>query len=149
MRWGFHRNFNPAVNNARSDKLAGGMWAAACRERRCVIPVTLFYEWGPGVGNRKQAFEFGNPADDFLWIAGLWEDHPECGRCYSMMTTAAPPLMAPIHYRMPAVLLPTEIPEFLSGASWTLEPFAGPLTVTPCASPLARPQEPNQQQELF
>ena len=27
MRWGFHRTFNPAVNNARSAKLEVGMWA--------------------------------------------------------------------------------------------------------------------------
>jgi putative SOS response-associated peptidase YedK len=149
MRWGFRRSFNPSVNNARSDKLAGGMWAAAYRERRCVIPVTLFYEWGPGAGSGKQAFEFGNPAGDYLWIAGLWEDHAECGRCYAMVTTDAAPLMAPIHVRMPAILRPAEISEFLGGAGWSFQPFAGPLTVTPCASPLKRPQEPDQQQELF
>jgi len=36
MRWGFHRSFNPAITNARSDKLDAGMWAAAYRERRCI-----------------------------------------------------------------------------------------------------------------
>ena len=46
MRWGFHRPFNPLINNARSDKLEAGMWADTSRERRCVIPMTLFYEWG-------------------------------------------------------------------------------------------------------
>jgi hypothetical protein len=39
MRWGFHREFNPAINNARSDKLEGGMWQEAFHERRCVIPM--------------------------------------------------------------------------------------------------------------
>jgi len=34
MRRGFHRTFNPAVNNARSNKLEADMWAAAYRERR-------------------------------------------------------------------------------------------------------------------
>jgi putative SOS response-associated peptidase YedK len=43
MRWGFHRPFNPSINNARSDKLEAGMWSDAFRERRCVIPMTLFY----------------------------------------------------------------------------------------------------------
>jgi putative SOS response-associated peptidase YedK len=149
MRWGFHRSFNAAVNNARSDKLAGGMWAEAFRARRCVIPMTLFYEWGPGSGGRKQAYEFGAPADYFLWVAGIWEEHPEFGRCYSMVTTAASALMAPIHDRMPAVLLPAEAPEYLSGASWTFQPFAGALTVIPCASPLGKPPAPDPQQELF
>jgi len=149
MRWGFHRSFNPSVNNARSDKLAGGMWAEAFRERRCVIPMTLFYEWGPGNGGKKQAYEFGDPADDFLWIAGVWEEHPEFGRCYSMVTTAASSLMAPIHDRLPAVLLAAEAPDYVNGGSWNFHPFAGPLTVTPCASPLVKPPGPNLQQELF
>ncbi len=56
MRWGFARHFNPAINNARSDKLGSGMWAEAFRERRCVIPMSAFYEWGPGVAGRKQAY---------------------------------------------------------------------------------------------
>jgi putative SOS response-associated peptidase YedK len=146
MRWGFHRDFTASINNARSDKLAGGMWATAYRERRCVIPVTLFYEWGPGYGGKKQAFEFGNPADDFLWVAGIWEEHAELGRCYSMVTTDASPLMEPIHDRMPAILLPSEAVGFLNGGPWDFQSFAGPLTVTPCASPLVRPKEPDPQQ---
>ncbi len=82
MRWGFHRSFNAAINNARSDKLASGMWADALRERRCVIPVSVFYEWGPGVGGRKQAHEFRHPDDDYLWVAGLWEtDRELCEAC--------------------------------------------------------------------
>lgn len=70
----------------------------------------------------------------------------EFGRCYSMVTTAASPLMAPIHDRKPALLLPSEAADFLKGGPWTFLPFAGPLTVTPCASPLARPQDPDGQQ---
>lgn len=148
MRWGFHRSFNRSINNTRADKLAGGMWTDAFNLRRCVIPMTLFYEWGPGVG-RKQAYEFAEPAGDFLWVAGIWEEHPESGPCYSMVTTAAPPLMAPIHDRMPALLLPGEALEFLSGGPWAFQPFAGPLTLTACVSPLAAPPPPDQQQELF
>ena len=29
IRWGFHRSFNPSINNARSDKLEAGMWQDA------------------------------------------------------------------------------------------------------------------------
>jgi putative SOS response-associated peptidase YedK len=46
MRWGFHREFNPSINNARSDKLEGGIWKDAFHERRCVIP--------PRRGRRRQ-----------------------------------------------------------------------------------------------
>lgn len=54
MRWGFPREFNPAINNARSDKLEGGMWREAFRERRCVIPMSAFFEWGPGQGVKNR-----------------------------------------------------------------------------------------------
>jgi putative SOS response-associated peptidase YedK len=139
MRWGFHREFNPAINNARSDKLETGMWREAFHERRCVIPMTLFYEWGPGQGGRKQAYEFRDPEDDWLWAAGIWEERPELGPCYSMVTTAASPLMLPIHDRMPALLRPEQMQEWLAGTGGPeFRPFNEPLVVEPCESPLAR-----------
>jgi putative SOS response-associated peptidase YedK len=150
MRWGFHRSFNPAINNARSDKLDSGMWAAAYRERRCIIPVSVFYEWGPGVGGRKQAHEFSDPEDDYLWIAGLWEPGGELGPCYTMVTTEASPVMAAIHSRMPAVLHPDEVREFLDGCGrWDFQPYDGALVVTPCQSPLRNTGGGDAQQELF
>jgi putative SOS response-associated peptidase YedK len=139
MRWGFHREFNLAINNARSDKLEGGMWKDAFQERRCVIPMTLFYEWGPGTGGRKQAHQFRDPHDDYLWAAGIWEEHPELGPCYTMVTTAASPLMAPIHDRMPALLRPEGMQEFLAGTGhWDFQPFAEPLAEASRESPLVK-----------
>ena len=151
MRWGFHREFNPAINNARADKLEGGMWKEAFHERRCVIPMSLFYEWGPGVGGRKQAHEFHDPDDDYLWAAGIWEEHPEYGCCHTMITTAASSVMAAIHDRMPALLRPAEMQEWLAGSGrWDFQPFAGPLAVTSCQSPLAKRRGGNAPQgELF
>jgi putative SOS response-associated peptidase YedK len=151
MRWGFQRSFNPAINNARSDKLEGGMWKESFHERRCVIPMSLFYEWGPGNGGRKQAHEFREPEDDYLWAAGIWEEQPDYGCCYSMITTEASPLMSPIHDRMPALLRPEEMLEFLAGnGKWDFQPFTGPLVVGPCESPLVKkPGNASQQGELF
>lgn len=153
MRWGFPRSFNPSINNARSDKLEAGMWREAFHERRCVIPMSLFYEWGPklGRGGRgKQAYEFQDPDDDYLWVAGIWEENPELGPCYSMVTTDASPLISPIHDRMPALLRPEEMAEFLAGKGrWDFQLYAGPLVMTPCESPLANPRAPDPQQELF
>ena len=152
MRWGFHREFNPAINNARSDKLEGGMWKEAFHERRCVIPMTLFYEWGPGTGGGKQAHQFRDPDDDYLWAAGIWEGHLELGPCYTMVTTAASSLMSPIHDRMPALLRPEEMQEFLSSTGyWDFQPFATPLAEATCASPLASRGGESQgsQPELF
>ena len=151
MRWGFHRQFNPAINNAREDKLEGGMWQEAFHQRRCVIPMTLFYEWGPGADGRKQACEFCSPDDDLLWAAGIWEPHAELGPCYSMITTESSSVMATIHNRMPALLRSVEMEEWLVGSSkWDFEAFAGSLVVAPCESPLTkRPSTGPQQAELF
>jgi len=126
------------------------MWKEAFHQRRCVIPMSLFYEWGPGVGGRKQAHAFHNPDDGYLWAAGLWEEDPELGACYSMVTTTASPLMSPIHDRMPALLRPEEMQEFLAGSGhWNFQPYAGRLVVTPCESPLVKRKKPDSQQELF
>lgn len=151
MRWGFCREFNPSINNARSDKLEGGMWREAFHERRCLIPMSLFYEWGPGRGGRKQAHEFRDPEDDHLWVAGIWEESQELGPCYTMVTIAASPLMSPIHDRMPALLRPEEMQEWLAGSGrWDFQPFAGPLVVAPCDSPLVRQASAELRQgELF
>lgn len=150
MRWGFRRDFGDAVNNARSEKLEGGMWSEAFRERRCVIPVSVFYEWETGGDGRKQAYEFGHPADDYLWMAGVWEDHGQLGPCYAMVTTGAGPAMARIHDRMPAILgSDADAAAFLRGAAWRFAPYQGDLVVRACASPLARPAADDGQAELF
>jgi len=151
MRWGFHRKFNQAINNARSDKLEGGMWKEAFHERRCVIPMSLFYEWGPGSGGRKQAHECHDPDDGYLWAAGIWEENKDLGPCFTMVTTAASPLMAPIHGRMPALMQPEEVEEYLAvSGPWNFQPFTGPLVIAPCESPLAKRRDMGPRQgELF
>lgn len=105
---------------------------------------------GQGTGGPKQAHEFHDPDDDYLWAAGIWEEHEELGPCFSMVTTAASPLMSPIHDRMPALLRPEQMQVFLSGSGhWEFQPFAGQLAVTPCESPLSKRQGSGVQGELF
>jgi putative SOS response-associated peptidase YedK len=151
MRWGFQRSFNPSINNARSDKMESVIWAEAFRERRCVIPVSMFYEWGAGPGGRdKQAHEFMRRDGGYLWIAGIWEPEKTVGDCYTMVTTEAPPVMAPIHHRMPAVLHPEEVAEYLdAGDTWQFRPYGGEIEVQPCVSPLRKPRGGSEQAELF
>ena len=67
-----------------------------------------------------------------------------------LVTTASSPLMSPIHDRMPALLRPEEMQEWLTGSGrWDFQPFSGPLLVAPCESPLARRRPGVEQQELF
>jgi hypothetical protein len=47
--------------------------------------------------------------------------------------------MVAIHDRMPALLRPEEMTEWLAeNGRWDFQPFDGPLVVEPCDSPLAR-----------
>lgn len=59
-----------------------------------------------------------------------------------MVTTAAAPSVGFIHDRMPAVLKWTVAEEYLAGGDFPFTPYAGPLSVTPCESPLARTKPP-------
>jgi len=154
MRWGFVRHFNPSINNARSDKLTNGMWQDAWREkRRCLIPVRDFFEWS-GPKRHKQTHRIREVIDgvsDFwMWMAGLWEEHPVDGFRYSMITTAANESMSRIHDRMPAILQPTQFEEFLDAADPLplIVPFDGNLTIDDRENPLVKkkpkPEGPEQ-----
>lgn len=139
-RWGFHRPFNPAINNARADKLTSGMWNKAWRERRrCVIPASSFYEWtGPKGHKRTHAIEWPQGR---MWMAGLWEEGPpDCGLCFTTLTTGANPAMKAIHDRMPVILPPEVIDAYLTEDDplALIQPFAGELKTYPCANPLVK-----------
>lgn len=120
MRWGFHRPFNPAINNARSEKL-DGPWSESWEERqRCLIPMSAFYEW-QGAAGAKQTFAFvpAGEGREILWAAGIWEPSPPSlgekspRECYSMLTTRAEGEVAGIHDRQPVLLAPGDFEEFL------------------------------------
>lgn len=136
MRWGFERDFNAAVNNARLDKL-DGPWAPAWREkRRCLIPVSAWYEWH-GPAGAKQTFAFESPDGAWLWAAGLWEEG-KSGPAFSMITRPASPDLAFVHERMPAILPQDHFARYLSDEDPRdlLATAAVPVTVFRCHNPL-------------
>jgi len=51
---GFARHYNPAVNNARIDKLDGQSSLPWRKMQRCLIPLSTWYEWSgpPGAKHR-------------------------------------------------------------------------------------------------
>lgn len=137
MRWGFHRPFANAVNNTRSDKLDSPMWSEAFAARRCVIPVSCWYEFS-GPPGRKQAHEFTARDGGLLWAAGIWEENETLGRCYSMLMTNADPFVSAIHDRMPVLLEDRQTEIYLAGGSFVISPTTVELVVKAVASPLKR-----------
>jgi len=135
MRWGFRRQMKGKIPgkkiartivNAREDKLGGHLWRESAAQRRCLIPAASFFEWVVRA-ERNVPLRFHRPDDSWLWIAGIWEEHPELGLCYSMITTEPNHEVAAVHDRMPAVLADSHIETFLDGMPVALGPSPVPL----------------------
>ena len=114
MRWGFvphwyeKPNGGPLLINARAETIAEKpAFRAACRARRCLIPVTGFYEWTRD-GKTTPLPWFVKRRDGApLVMAGIWQDwergdeaHTTC----AIVTTSANKAMARIHHRIPVIL---------------------------------------------
>jgi putative SOS response-associated peptidase YedK len=151
MRWGIQTPRFDSINNARSDKLTSPIWAESLQNRRCIVPITSFFEWQELPHRAKQPFEFHRPDHDWMWVAGLYSHSRTYGDCYATITTDPPEWMVSIHDRMLAVLDFDQALEFLHHGFTPGTPYAGEILATPCASPLkqAKPQGKNQQGELF
>ena len=107
MTWGFPRfgGKSGPIINARSETAGERpMFRRSLAERRCVIPTTGFFEWGPAENGKKQKYRFNLPASRALYLAGLWNDFAGERKCV-ILTTAANASMEGIHDRMPVVLL--------------------------------------------
>ncbi len=95
--------------NARSEEIAEPRsYAQPFRQRRCVVPLSGFYEWKHGTP-RKRPFAIQRRDRTMLSVAGVWErwqpaGHPEPLHTFSIVTTRANTFMATIHARMPVIL---------------------------------------------
>lgn len=84
--------------------------------RRCVIPVSAFYEThkdetviSQKTGKPiKRQYEFRVPDEDVILIGCTWK-----GDRFSMVTTDANSDMAPLHHRMPLIVRREELPLWL------------------------------------
>jgi putative SOS response-associated peptidase YedK len=136
MRWGFLPQWyksptdGPLLINARVETIADKpAFRAACRARRCLIPVTGFYEWTKdGDGNRLPWY-IRRADGDTLAFAGIWQDWARDGealRTCAIVTTAANTKMQAIHHRMPVVLEPADWPLWLGEAGKGAAPLMQP-----------------------
>lgn len=117
MRWGFIPSWyktstdGPLLINARAETIAEKpAFRAACRERRCLIPATGFYEWTKDAeGNRLPWYI--RPDDGPVVFAGVWQvwnkGYSPITSC-AIVTTAANKTMSAIHHRMPVTLAEDE-----------------------------------------
>jgi putative SOS response-associated peptidase YedK len=112
LRWGVGyavKGKPTLVTNARDDQLLRiALWKESTAKRRCLIPVSGYFEPGLGPPGARGEILFtlrGRPA---FFIAGLWDTEPDGLRVYSMVTTSANDLARPYNDRQPVVLSETD-----------------------------------------
>ncbi len=123
MRWGFiphwykKPNGGPLLINARSETIAEKpAFKAACRERRCLIPASGFYEWKREEGETPLPWWVTRADGAPMVFAGIWqvwEREDERFVTCAIVTTDANEAMAPIHHRLPVILAPEDWPLWL------------------------------------
>ena len=98
--------------NARVESIAEKpTFKSAFKSRRCLIPVTGYYEWATELGKYKpkQPFYISHKEKQSLAIAGLYETwiNPATNSpitTAAIITREAAGIVAPIHHRMPVIL---------------------------------------------
>ena len=122
LRWGLVLPWSkgpkdgPLLINARADTVAEKpSFKGALRERRCLIPADGFFEWAPPPAGApktspKQPWWFRMQDEGLFALAGLWEEwHPPEGppiASFTLITTEANDVVAPVHDRMPVIVPP-------------------------------------------
>ena len=109
--------------NAKCETLAEKpVFRGAYKYRRCLVPVSGFYEW-TGPKGAKTPFAISLRNRRWFCLAGLWDramiDGSEI-ESFTVVTTTPNDLMAGIHTRMPVILRPEDY------ARW-LDPQSGPV----------------------
>ncbi|MBK8810317.1 MAG: SOS response-associated peptidase [Acidobacteria bacterium] len=117
--------------NAAAEKLEKSfLWRGALHKRRCLVPVTSFYEWNV---KGEPPLEIGMPERDRPFaLAGLWSNFSIEGvhyHSFAIITTDPNAFMKPIHRRMPVVLggLADQERWLNEGGVQMLLPFEGEL----------------------
>lgn len=124
FKWGLVPSWakDPAIGNrminARAETVAEKpSFRNALKKRRCVILADGFYEWRAD-GKRKTPIHIRFESQKPFMIAGLWEtwrdEHGVVIPTCTILTTAPNPFMAQYHDRMPVILPPERVEEWLS-----------------------------------
>ena len=115
MHWGLIPSWSKAEGtglkliNARSETvMEKSMFKRLMVNHRCLVPATGFYEWMK-TDEGKQPYYISSKKGEYLSFAGLYDRWRSPDglviSSFIILTTSANELMAPIHDRMPVILL--------------------------------------------
>jgi len=158
-RWGLVPSWakDPSTGNrtfnARAETVASKpSFRAAFTARRLAVVADGFYEWKPATTGAKQPYYFTRADGQPLALAGLWEQwwggpggqdadaapQPALRTC-TVITTQAGPDMGDIHHRMPVVLEPEVLEEWLDPANRDKPELESLLVPSPGGTLVHRP----------
>jgi putative SOS response-associated peptidase YedK len=121
--WSREMSTKYSMFNARSESLRSSRaYAKPFATRRCIVPVSGFYEWSRQ-GSQKLPHYIKGSGQLGLLLAGLWDawfddSTGEEVETFTIVTTAAHPGLKFLHHRQPVMLNPTE-------AHWWLDMATG------------------------
>jgi putative SOS response-associated peptidase YedK len=107
--WAKELSTKYSMFNAKSETAAKSpAFKTPYAKRRCVVPVSGFYEWCRQ-NNQKLPYFIKPQQDAGLLLAGLWDSwrQPESDEellSFTILTTAANPELAFVHHRQPVFL---------------------------------------------
>lgn len=118
MKWGFRMPGGPLLVNARTESAdRKPTFADSWARRRCAIPAAWYYEWehvlspsGRRVPGRK--YRLHPPASPMLWLCGLYRMEDGLP-AFAILTREAPSGLAHMHDRMPLILPPDLLDDWL------------------------------------
>jgi putative SOS response-associated peptidase YedK len=121
MQWGLIPSWakDPRIGSKMINARAEGIeskpsFKKPLRSQRCIIPASAFFEWKGNPG-AKAKYRIARKDGDLIGFAGLYEhwhnpNDPTVGELTTctIITTQPNDVVAPIHNRMPVILLPDD-----------------------------------------
>lgn len=119
FRWGLIPKWAKSIKdaarysliNARVEEiLEKRTYKDAYIKRRCIVPLTGFFEW-KRTEEQKTPFAIHGQENEILSFAGIWEkwdDGENEIHSFSLLTTSANKFMSKIHDRMPVIIKASE-----------------------------------------
>ncbi len=124
----------PLINARAETLLESKTFKRPFTKHRCIIPADSFYEWQRAEG-KKIPMRILLKGHGLFGLAGIYEDwHGPEGqtvRTCSIITVAANELVAPVHDRMPAILLKENEALWLDNSSFDPDKLTGALASYP------------------
>ena len=107
MIWGFPKyDKRGLLINARAESIFERKTFRECAlRRRCVIPAKGFYEWN----QNKEKYSYERSEFPVLFMAGCYDLENR----FVIITTEANPSVSPVHDRMPLIIEPNELEDWI------------------------------------